>query len=156
MPRKGPAARRELAPDPIYKSVVVTQLVNKVIQKGKRARAERLVYDALSEIEQKSNEDPVVTLKRAVENVRPALEVRSRRVGGATYQVPTPLRHDRGEALALRWLVTAARKRKGKPFDESLTLEVKDALNNTGAAIKKRDDVHKMAEANRAFAHFKF
>lgn len=156
MPRKGPAARRELAPDPIYKSVVVTQLVNKVIQKGKRARAERLVYDALSEIEQKSNEDPVVTLKRAVENVRPALEVRSRRVGGATYQVPVEVRPRRATTLAVRWIVGYARQRREKTMAGRLAAELLDASNGVGAAMKRKEDLQKMAESNKAFAHYRW
>ena len=141
--------------DALYKSRVVTRLITMVMQGGKKLKARNLIYSALANLAE-DRKEATNLLEQAVKVIQPKLEVRSRRVGGATYQVPTPLRHDRGEALALRWLVTAARKRKGKPFDESLTLEVKDALNNTGAAIKKRDDVHKMAEANRAFAHFKF
>ena len=156
MPRKGPAARRELEPDPIYKSVVVTQLVNKVIQKGKRARAERLVYDALSEIEQKGNEDPVVTLKRAVENVRPALEVRSRRVGGATYQVPVEVRPRRATTLAVRWIVGYARQRREKTMAGRLAAELLDASNGVGAAMKRKEDLQKMAESNKAFAHYRW
>jgi small subunit ribosomal protein S7 len=156
MPRKGPAPRRELVPDPIYRSVVVTQLVNKVLLQGKRSVAEKIVYDALAEMERKSGNDPVATLKRAVENVRPALEVRSRRVGGATYQVPLEVPAARSEALAMRWLINYARNRKGTPMHVALANELKDAANNQGNAVRKRDDVHKMAQANRAFAHFRF
>jgi small subunit ribosomal protein S7 len=141
--------------DAIYKSRVVTRLITMVMRGGEKLKARNLIYSALTNLAE-DRKEATNQLEQAIRTIQPKLEVRSRRVGGATYQVPTPLRHDRGEALALRWLVTAARKRKGKPFDESLTLEVKDALNNTGAAVKKRDDVHKMAEANRAFAHFKF
>ena len=156
MPRKGPAPRRDLMPDPVYRSVVVTQVVNKILQRGKRSIAEKIVYDALSDIERKTGSDPVATLKRAVENVRPALEVRSRRVGGATYQVPVEIRGDRRMSLGVRWLVQAARKRNGKSMSEKLAAELVDAMNGLGAAVKRREDTHKMAEANRAFSHFKW
>jgi small subunit ribosomal protein S7 len=156
MPRKGPAARRDLVPDPVYRSVVVTQLVNKVLQCGKRSIAERLVYDALSEIESKSGSDPVPTLKRAVENVRPALEVRSRRVGGATYQVPVEVRPRRATTLAIRWIVGYSRQRREKTMAERLAAELLDASNGLGAAIKRKDDLQKMAESNKAFAHYRW
>jgi small subunit ribosomal protein S7 len=135
---------------------VVTQLVNKVLQHGKRSTAEQIVYHALSEIERKTSGDPVPTLKRAVENVRPALEVKSRRVGGATYQVPMEVQPARQLALAMRWLVGFAAKRKGISLRDALANELKDAASGQGNAIKKRDDTHKMAQANRAFAHFRF
>ena len=156
MPRKGPATRRDLLPDPVYRSVVVTQLVNKVLQEGKRSIAERLVYDALTEIETKTGDDPVPTLKRAVENVRPALEVRSRRVGGATYQVPVEVRPRRATTLAIRWIVGYSRQRREKTMAERLAAELLDASNGLGAAIKRKDDLQKMAESNKAFAHYRW
>ena len=156
MSRKGPAARRDLLPDPVYRSVVVTQLVNKVLQEGKRSIAERLVYDALTEIETKTGDDPVPTLKRAVENVRPALEVRSRRVGGATYQVPVEVRPRRATTLAIRWIVGYSRQRREKTMAERLAAELLDASNGLGAAIKRKDDLQKMAESNKAFAHYRW
>lgn len=156
MPRKGPAPRRDLAPDPVYRSVVVTQLVNKVLQRGKRSLAERIVYDALAEIEKKTGSDPIPTLKRAVENVRPALEVRSRRVGGATYQVPVEVRPRRATTLAIRWIVGYARQRREKTMAQRLAAELLDASNGVGAAIKRKDDLQKMAESNKAFAHYRW
>ena len=156
MPRKGPAARRDLLPDPVYRSVVVTQLVNKVLQCGKRSIAEQIVYDALTEIEQKTGGDPVPTLKRAVENVRPALEVRSRRVGGATYQVPVEVRPRRATTLAIRWIVGYSRQRREKTMAERLSAELMDASNGLGAAMKRKDDLQKMAESNKAFAHYRW
>src|SRR3978361_980227 len=150
MPRKGPAPRRELLPDPVHRSVVVTQLVNKVLQHGKRSTAEQIVYHALAEIERKTSGDPVPTLKRAVENVRPALEVKSRRVGGATYQVPMEVRPKRATSLAIRWIVDAARKRRDHTMAERIANELIDASNSVGTAVKKREDTHKMAEANKA------
>ena len=156
MPRKGPADRRELTPDPVYRSTAVTQLVNKVLQRGKRSTAERIVYTALSTVEQKTGSEPVGTLKRAIDNVRPQLEVRSRRVGGATYQVPVEVRPDRRRALAIRWLVNAARNRGENTMTEKLAAELLDASNNRGTAVKKREDTHKMAEANRAFSHYRW
>lgn len=156
MPRKGPAPRRELQPDPIYRSVLVTQVVNKVLRRGKRSTAERIVYDALAMIEQKTGTEPISTLKRAVDNVKPQLEVKSRRVGGATYQVPVEVRPERRVALAMRWLVTYARSRGEKTMRERLAAELVDASQNRGNAVKKRDDTHKMAEANKAFAHYRW
>ena len=156
MPRKGPAARRDLMPDPTYRSVVVSQLVNKVLQRGKRSLAERVVYSALHEIEQKTGGDPIPTLKRAVENVRPALEVRSRRVGGATYQVPVEVRPRRATTLAIRWIVGYARGRREKTISQRLAAELLDASNGLGAAIKRKDDLQKMAESNKAFAHYRW
>jgi small subunit ribosomal protein S7 len=156
MPRKGPAARRDLMPDPVYRSVVVTQLVNKLLQRGKRSRAESIVYDALADIERKTGTEPVATVKRAVENVRPALEVKSRRVGGATYQVPVEVRPRRATTLAIRWIVGYARQRREKTMSERLSGELLDAGNGLGAAIKRKDDMQKMAESNKAFAHYRW
>ena len=156
MPRKGPAPRRDLVPDPIYRSVVVTQLVNKVLQEGKRSLAERVVYQALADIEKKTGTDPVATLKRAVENVRPALEVRSRRVGGATYQVPVEVRPRRATTLAIRWIVGYSRQRREKTIAERLANELLDASNGIGAAIRRKDELQKMAEGNKAFAHYRW
>mgnify|MGYP003331950733 FL=1 len=156
MPRKGPAPRRDLMPDPVYRSVVVTQLVNKVLLHGKRSTAEKIVYDALAEIERKTGSDPIPTLKRAVENVRPALEVRSRRVGGATYQVPVEVRPRRATTLAIRWVVGFSRQRRERTMAERLAAEIMDASNGLGAAIKRKDDLQKMAESNKAFAHYRW
>jgi small subunit ribosomal protein S7 len=156
MPRKGAAPRRDLMPDPIYRSVVVTQLVNKILLRGKRSTAEHIVYRALDDISRKTGGDPVTVLKRAVENVRPQLEVRSRRVGGATYQVPVEVRPRRATTLAIRWIVGYARQRREKTMAERLAGEVLDASNGIGAAIKRREDLQKMAESNRAFAHYRW
>ena len=156
MPRKGPATRRSLQPDPIYRSTLVTQLVNKILQRGKRSVAERIVYDALKTVEEKTGSDPIDTLKRAVENVRPQLEVRSRRVGGATYQVPVEVRPRRATTLAIRWLVGFARDRRERTMAERLANELLDASNGLGARVKRREDTHKMAEANKAFAHYRW
>ena len=157
MPRKGPAPRRELNPDPIYRSVVVTQLVNKVMLRGKRSTAERIVYDALDIVAAKTGTDePVATLKRAVENVKPQLEVRSRRVGGATYQVPVEVKPRRANTLAIRWLVGYARQRRENTMAERLANEVLDASNGLGASVKRKEDMHKMAESNKAFAHYRW
>ena len=156
MPRKGPAPRRDLMPDPIHRSVIVTQLVNKVLLSGKRSIAEKIVYDALAEIERKTGSDPIPTLKRAVENVRPALEVKSRRVGGATYQVPVEVRPRRATTLAIRWIVGYSRQRREKTMSERLAAELLDASNGIGAAIKRKDDLQKMAESNKAFAHYRW
>ena len=156
MPRKGPAVRRELMPDPVYHSVLVTQVVNRVLSRGKRTLAERIVYTALADVEEKMGTDPVAVLKKAVENVRPELEVRSRRVGGATYQVPVEVRPERSVTLALRWLVSFSKQRREKTMVERLANEILDASNGLGAAVKRREDTHKMAEANRAFAHYRW
>ena len=156
MPRKGPAPRRDLMPDPVYRSVVVTQVVNKILQRGKRSIAEKIVYDALADIEKRSGGDPVAVLKRAVENVRPALEVRSRRVGGATYQVPVEVRPRRANTLAIRWMVGYARQRRERTMAERLANEILDASNAIGASVKRREDMHKMAESNKAFAHYRW
>ncbi len=156
MPRKGPAPRRELVADPIHRSVLVTQLINKVMLHGKRSIAEKIVYDALATIGKKTGDDPLDTVKRAVDNVKPPLEVRSRRVGGATYQVPVEVRPERAQALAIRWLIAAARARSEKTMSARLSGELMDALNGRGQAVKKREDTHRMADANRAFSHYRW
>ncbi|MCL6092018.1 MAG: 30S ribosomal protein S7 [Actinobacteria bacterium] len=156
MPRKGPAPRRELAPDPIYHSVLVTQLVNKVLSRGKRSVAEHIVYSALDTLKEKGGGEPITVLKRAVDNTRPQLEVKSRRVGGATYQVPVDVKPRRASTLSVRWLVGYARQRREKTMAERLAGELMDASNGTGAAVKRREDMHKMAESNRAFAHYRW
>jgi small subunit ribosomal protein S7 len=156
MPRKGPAPKRPLVSDPVYSSPLVTQLVNKVLQDGKRSLAERIVYAALEGTREKTGTDPVVTLKRALDNVKPALEVRSRRVGGATYQVPVEVRAVRQTTLGLRWLVSYAAQRREKTMVERLMNELLDASNGLGAAVKRREDMHKMAESNKAFAHYRW
>jgi small subunit ribosomal protein S7 len=156
MPRKGPAPKRPLVSDPVYSSPLVTQLVNKVLVDGKKSLAERIVYGAMEGCRDKTGTDPVVTLKRALDNVKPALEVRSRRVGGATYQVPVEVRATRSTTLGLRWLVTFARQRREKTMIERLMNELLDASNGLGAAVKRREDTHKMAESNKAFAHYRW
>jgi small subunit ribosomal protein S7 len=156
MPRKGPAPRRELVPDPVHRSVVVTQLVNKILLAGKRSVAEKIVYDALEELERKTGGDPIPTLKRAIENVRPALEVKSRRVGGATYQVPMEVRPRRATTLAIRWIVGYSRQRREKTMAQRLASELMDASNGIGQAVKRKDDLQKMAESNKAFAHYRW
>jgi small subunit ribosomal protein S7 len=156
MPRKGPAPRRPVEVDPVYGNTLVTQLINKVLVDGKKAVAERIVYTALEGCRQKTGTDPVITLKRALDNVKPALEVRSRRVGGATYQVPVEVRAGRSTTLALRWLVTYAQARREKTMAQRLMNELLDASNGLGASVKRREDTHKMAEANKAFAHYRW
>ena len=156
MPRKGPAPRRELNPDPIYKSLLVTQLVNKVLLRGKRSLAERIVYDALKLIEERTGAEPIATLKRAIDNVKPPLEVRSRRVGGATYQVPVEVRPRRATTLSIRWIVNFSRARREKTMAQRLAAELLDASNGVGASVKRRDDLQKMAESNKAFAHYRW
>ena len=156
MPRKGPAPKRPLVSDPVFGSPLVTQLVNKVLKDGKRSLAERIVYAALEGTRDKTGTDPVVTLKRAMDNVRPALEVKSRRVGGATYQVPVEVRAVRQTTLALRWLVSFAAARREKTMVERLMNELLDASNGLGASVKRREDMHKMAESNKAFAHYRW
>ncbi|GAA1009441.1 MULTISPECIES: 30S ribosomal protein S7 [Nocardiopsidaceae] len=156
MPRKGPAPKRQLITDPVYGSPLVTALINKVLLDGKRSIAQSVVYDALEGAREKTSQDPLVVLKRALDNVKPALEVRSRRVGGATYQVPVEVRASRSTTLALRWLVSYARQRREKTMTERLMNELVDASNGLGAAVKKREDTHKMAESNKAFAHYRW
>src|SRR6476661_1135287 len=156
MPRKGPAPRRDLSPDLVYRSVLVTQIVNKVLLRGKRSVSERIVYDALRQIEEKTGSEPIATLKRAIDNVKPPLEVKSRRVGGATYQVPVEVRPRRATTLAIRWVVGFSRGRREKTMAQRLANEVMDAANGVGASVKRRDDMHKMAESNKAFAHYRW
>ena len=156
MPRKGPAPRRELVADPIYRSVLVTQLINKVMLHGKRSVAETIVYDAMKVIETKTGESPLDTVKRAIDNVKPPLEVKSRRVGGASYQVPVEVRPRRATTLAIRWIVDFSRARREKTMADCLAAELMDAANGLGAAMKKRDDMQKMAESNKAFAHYRW
>ena len=156
MPRKGPAPRRDLLPDPIYRSVLVTQLVNKVLERGKRSLAERVVYEALDIVKDRGDGDALGVVKRAIENTKPQLEVKSRRVGGATYQVPVEVRPRRATTLAIRWLTTYSRQRREKTMPERLAGEILDASNNIGAAVKRREDMHKMAESNKAFAHYRW
>lgn len=156
MPRKGPAPKRPLITDPVYGSPLVTQLINKIMLDGKKSTAERIVYNAMEGVREKSGQDPVATLKRAMDNIRPSLEVRSRRVGGATYPVPIDVRPTRATALALRWLVDYSRQRREKTMTERLMNEILDASNGLGAAVKRREDTHKMAESNRAFAHYRW
>ncbi len=156
MPRKGPAPRRDLMPDPVYRSVLVTQVVNKVLSRGKRTLAERIVYDALDILRDKTGGEPVAALKRAVENTKPELEVKSRRVGGATYQVPVEVRPRRATTLSIRWLVGYSRQRREKTMAQRLANELLDASNSVGSAVKRREDMHKMAESNKAFAHYRW
>jgi small subunit ribosomal protein S7 len=156
MPRKGPAPRRDLLPDPIYRSVLITQIVNKVLERGKRSLAERIVYQALDIIKDRSDGDALSVVKRAVENTKPQLEVKSRRVGGATYQVPVEVRAKRATTLSIRWLVGYSRQRREKTMAQKLAAELLDASNGVGAAVKRREDMHKMAESNKAFAHYRW
>ena len=154
--RKNAAPKRPIVKDPVYDSQLVTQLVNKVLLDGKKSTAERIVYGALEQCREKTGTDPVGTLEKALGNIRPDLEVRSRRVGGATYQVPVEVRPDRSNTLALRWLVTFTRQRRENTMTDRLANEILDASNGLGASVKRREDTHKMAEANRAFAHYRW
>ena len=156
MPRRGAAPRRELAADPVYDSTLVTQVINKVLQRGKRGKAERIVYDALDMVSEKTGGEGLSVLKRAVDNTKPQLEVKSRRVGGATYQVPVEGRPRRAITLAIRWIVDYARERRERTMAERLANELLDASNGTGSAAKRREDTHRMAEANKAFAHYRW
>ena len=156
MSRKGPAVRRDMVADPVYRSVLVTQLLNKVMLDGKKSIAEHIVYDAMKAVEVKTGSEPLTTVKRAIDNVKPPLEVRSRRVGGATYQVPVEVSPRRATTLAIRWVVENARKRREKTMAECLANEILDASNGLGASMKKRDDMQKMAESNKAFAHYRW
>ena len=156
LPRKGPIPKREVAADPVYGSVLVTQLTNKILARGKRGKAEAIVYAALDKVSQRATMEPVAALKKAVENVKPQLEVKSRRVGGATYQVPVEVPNRRSTTLALRWLVQHSRARREKSMAERLAAELNDALNSTGASVKRKEDMHKMADANKAFAHYRW
>ena len=156
MPRKGPAVKRPVIADPVYGSPVVSQLVNKILVQGKKGLAERIVYGALEGVATKSGQEPVIVLKKALDNVRPTLEVRSRRVGGSTYQVPVEVKPHRANTLALRWLSSYAKSRREKTMTERLMNEILDASNGLGAAVKRREDTHKTAEANKAFAHYRW
>ena len=155
MPRRGKVRKRKPAPDPFYNSTLVSKFINVTLRRGKKSLAERIVYGALDIIKAKMKEDPLKILEKAVENVRPLLETKSRRVGGATYQVPVEVPTERSLSLAVRWITQFAKERSGHSMEEKLAAEVMDAVNNRGGAIKKREDTHKMAEANRAFAHYK-
>ncbi|MFP5416613.1 MAG: 30S ribosomal protein S7 [Actinomycetes bacterium] len=156
MPRKGPAPKRPIVVDPVYGSPLVSQLVSKILLDGKKTTAQSIVYGALEGTRAKSGVDPVQTLKKALDNIRPAVEVKSRRVGGATYQVPVEVKPARSTTLAMRWLVSFSRQRREKTMTERLMNELLDASNGLGASVKKREDTHKMAEANRAFAHYRW
>ena len=156
MSRKKRAPIRKIYPDPKYHSMVISKFINSIMFDGKKTTAEKILYDALEKIKSKNNEDPLKIFNSAISNVRPNLEVRSRRVGGATYQVPVEVKADRGQALAIRWLLDAAKKRGDKSMQERLMKEFIDASTNKGSAIKKREDTHKMAESNKAFAHFRW
>ena len=156
MPRKGPAQRRDLLPDPVYNSTLVTQIQNRVLVRGKRGLAERVVYEALTKVAERTGKDPLQILKKAIDNIKPLLEVRSRRVGGSTYQVPVEVISRRGTTLAIRWLVTFSRRRRERSMADRLAAEILDASGGAGAAVKRREDIHKMAEANKAFAHYRW
>ena len=156
MSRKRKAPQRKIYPDPKFHSEVVSKFINSIMYDGKRSTAEKILYDALDKIKSKNNEDPIKIFNSAISNVKPNLECRSRRVGGATYQVPVEVKVKRGQALALRWIMDATRRRKNKTMADKLYSEIMDASQNKGSAIKKRDDTHKMAEANKAFAHFRW
>uniref|UniRef100_A0A7V3YKR2 Small ribosomal subunit protein uS7 n=1 Tax=Candidatus Caldatribacterium californiense TaxID=1454726 RepID=A0A7V3YKR2_9BACT len=156
MPRKGPVPKREIAPDPLYNNVDVAKLINKVMKDGKKSIAEKIVYGAFDLIREKTKRDPLEVFYQALNNVMPLVEVRPRRVGGANYQVPIEVRPDRSKSLGLRWLVQYARERQGKSMIEKLAQEIMDAANGTGGAVKKREDTHRMAEANKAFAHYRW
>jgi small subunit ribosomal protein S7 len=156
MPRRGPAPRRELMPDPVYRSVLVTQVMNKVLQEGKKSTAERIVYDALDIVASKTDGDALTALKRAIDNVKPQLEVKSRRVGGATYQVPVEVKPRRATTLSIRWVVGFARNRRERTMAERLAAELLDANNGIGSSVKRKEDMHKMAESNKAFAHYRW
>ena len=156
MPRKGPVPKRDVLPDPVYHSKTVTKFINKVMLSGKKSVAQRVVYDAFDTIREKTGQDPLEVFETALRNVMPVLEVKERRVGGANYQVPVEVRPDRRMTLGIRWLVSYARLRGEKTMDARLSAELMDAANNTGAAIKKKEDTHKMAEANKAFAHYRW
>jgi len=154
--RRAPAQKRRIDPDPVFRSVLVSQVINKILLKGKKDVARTIVYDALEIVERRSNQDPVNVLKRAIDNLRPQVEVRSRRVGGSSYQVPVEVSPRRSNTLAIRWLVGFARRRKEPTMAGRLANEILDASNNSGAAVKRKEDVHKMAESNRAFAHYRW
>ena len=156
MPRRGNVPKREILPDPVYNSVLVTKLINSIMLDGKKGVAQKVVYDAFDIIKAKTDRNPLEAFTEALNNIMPSLEVKARRVGGATYQVPIEVRPERRQTLGLRWLTAYARKRSEKTMKERLSGEILDALNNTGASVKKREDTHKMAESNKAFAHFRW
>ncbi|MDQ2730481.1 MAG: 30S ribosomal protein S7 [Armatimonadota bacterium] len=156
MPRKGPAVKRRVLPDPVYNSVLVARFMNKLLLDGKKSIAEGIFYGALEIVEEKTQRSPLEVFEQAIRNVQPAIEVKPRRVGGSTYQVPVEVRSDRKQALAFRWMISFARKRGGRTMKEKLAAEIMDASNNTGAAVKRREDTHRMAEANKAFAHYRW
>ena len=156
MPRRGNVPKREILPDPMYNSVLVTKLINSIMLDGKKGVAQKVVYEAFDIIKQKTDRNPLEAFTEALNNIMPSLEVKARRVGGATYQVPIEVRPDRRQTLGLRWLTTYARKRNEKTMKERLSGEIMDAMNNTGASVKKREDTHKMAESNKAFAHYRW
>ena len=156
MPRRGNVPKREILPDPVYNSVLVTKLINTVMLDGKKGVAQKVVYDAFDTIKEKTEKDPLEAFTTAMDNIMPSLEVKARRVGGATYQVPIEVRPERRQTLGLRWLVGYARKRSEKTMKDRLANEIMDACNNLGAAVKKREDTHKMADSNKAFAHFRW
>jgi len=154
--RRGPATKRFIEPDPVFRNLLVSQVINKVLLDGKKNVARSVVYGALEIVERRAGQDPVTVLKRAVDNIRPQVEVRSRRVGGSSYQVPVEVSPRRANSLAVRWLVGFARKRKESKMTERLANEIMDASNNTGSAVKRKEDIHKMAESNKAFAHYRW
>ena len=156
MPRKGHVPKREVMPDPIYGDVVVTKLINNIMLDGKKGIAQAIVYGAFEIVREKTGEEPTEVFRKALENIMPVLEIKARRIGGATYQVPIQVRPERRQTLGLRWLVTYSRNRGEKTMKERIAKEILDAVNNTGASVKKREDTHKMAEANKAFAHYGF
>ncbi|HOJ23477.1 MAG TPA: 30S ribosomal protein S7 [Armatimonadota bacterium] len=156
MPRKGPAPRREILPDPVYHNVLVARFINRLFIDGKKSVGERIFYGALDQIRDRSGKDPVEVFEQAVRNTMPAVEVKSRRVGGSTYQVPVEVRPARRETLAIRWLITNARRRGGRTMVDKLASELLDAAQGQGASVKKREDTHRMAEANKAFAHYRW
>ena len=156
MPRKGHIAKRDVLADPIYNNKVVTRLINNIMLDGKKGVAQKIVYGAFDKVAEKAGKDAIEVFEEAMNNVMPALEVKARRIGGATYQVPIEVRPDRRQALGLRWITFFARKRSEKTMEERLANEIMDAANNTGASVKRREDMHKMAEANKAFAHYRF
>ena len=156
MPRKGPSTKREAPPDPVYHNVLVSQFINRIMLSGKKSLSEKIVYGALKIVSEKTGGDPTQTLRKAVDNVRPLVEVRSRRVGGTTYQVPIEVQARRSTTLALRWMVNFSRLRRERTMEERLAGEMMDAANGTGTSVKRREDLHKMAEANKAFAHYRW
>lgn len=156
MPRKGHVSKREVLPDPLYKSKVVTKLINSIMLDGKKGVAQRIVYGAFSQVAEKREADAMESFEEALNNIMPVLEVKARRVGGATYQVPMEIRPERRQALGIRWLVLYSRKRSERKMEDRLANEILDALNNSGGAVKKKEETHKMAEANKAFSHYKF